>query len=141
MTAFKRSMVLATAFVGLFAASARAEETLVAKIPFPFVVHGQQFPAGRYDIINNQRLLTIRGLDNRSAVFALAIPADGRDPQGDQPSLVFTRHENNYQLSQVWESSSEGLALQGRSVDRRQSNAKPVAAADTTTVVFAEHGK
>ena len=140
MTAFKRSMVLATAFVGLFAASARAEETLVAKIPFPFVVHGEQFPAGRYDIINNQGLLTIRGLDNRSAVFALAIPANGRDPEGDQPSLLFTRYESGYRLSQVWESSSEGLALQERSAGRRQSNAKPVAA-DELTVVFAEHGK
>jgi hypothetical protein len=104
-------------------------------------VHGEQFPAGRYDIINNQGLLTIRGLDNRSAVFALAIPANGRDPQGDQPALVFTRNEGDYRLSQVWESSNEGFALQGRSVDRRQSNAKPVAAADRTTVVFAEHGK
>jgi ABC-type proline/glycine betaine transport system permease subunit len=40
-----RSSVLVAVFIGIGVGSARAQERVVAKIPFPFAVIGQQFPA------------------------------------------------------------------------------------------------
>ena len=50
-------------------------------------------------------------MTNRSAAVVLTVHADGRDPAGTQPALVFTRSENAYQLSQIWESPSNGREL------------------------------
>ena len=138
MRTFKTSATLAAAFVGLFVGSASAQETLVAKIPFSFVVHGEDFPAGRYNVSTEGGVLTIRGTDNGAGMFALTIHADGRDPAGDQPVLVFTRYENTYRLSEIWESSADGFALPERSgVPRRgRADARP-AASDARTIVIA----
>ena len=114
MSTIKQSAVLAAAFVGLFVGSVSAQETVVAKVPFSFVVRGEQFPAGRYEIRpGDDGLVWIRGTENKSAIVAITIPAEGRDPLGEHPSLVFTRHENVYRLSQIWEDGTEGRALQG----------------------------
>jgi hypothetical protein len=96
MRTFKTSATLAAAFVGLFVASASAQETVIAKIPFSFVVHGKEYSAGRYNVSNERGILTIRNMDNGGGLFLLPIPADGRDPAGDQVALVFTRYENTY---------------------------------------------
>jgi len=135
MRTFKRSVVLAAALVGVFAGSARAQEVLLAKVPFPFVVHGEQFPAGSYDLLNAQGLITIRGRDNRAAIFALATPADGQDPTGDRPSLVFIHNEREYRLSQIWESGREGLALSEHSIGRRRERAQSSSSEPPTVVV------
>ena len=137
MSVIKTSSVLAAVFLGMFVSSARAEETLVAQVPFPFIVSGTELPAGHYDISNDQGLLSIRGTDNTAAaIFALAVPADGRDPDGAQPALVFTRYENEYVLAQIWESSTEGLTLHESSNISRLGRAEaPPAASDASTVV------
>jgi hypothetical protein len=103
--------VLAAVFLGTLVRPAHAQETVTAKVPFPFVVRGEDFPAGRYEFTAEQGLLTMRGQDNASGVFAMTLPAEGRDPAAGRPSLLFVRSENQYLLSQVWESDSEGLAL------------------------------
>jgi hypothetical protein len=114
MSTIEKSAVLAAVFVGVFVGSASAQETVVAKVPFSFVVRGEEFPAGRYEIRpNGDGVVSIRGTDNKSAIVAITIPADGRDPLGDHPSLVFTRYENVYRLSQIWEAGAEGRALPG----------------------------
>jgi hypothetical protein len=138
MRTFKTSATLAAAFVGLFVGSASAQETLVAKIPFSFVVHGEDFPAGRYNVSDESGVLTIRGLDNGAGMFALTIRADGRDPAGDQPVLVFTHSENEYRLSEIWESSADGFALPERSGVPRPGRAdvRP-AASEARAIVFA----
>ena len=50
-------------------------------------------------------------MTQRSATVVLTIRAEGRDPAGTQPALVFTRSEHTYQLSQIWESPSDGREL------------------------------
>jgi hypothetical protein len=113
MGTYKTSAVMAAAFVGLFVGSARAQEVVVAKIPFPFVVNGEQLPAGQYQITDNgEGVLAIRGTDKNSSMFAIAPLAGGHDPAGHAPALVFTRHENVYRLSEVWESGDEGRELE-----------------------------
>jgi hypothetical protein len=137
MRRMKTSAVLAAALLGMFVGSAHAEETVVAKVPFPFVLCGQEFTAGRYRISTEQGLLTLRGIDNRAGTFALTMSARARDPIGDQPALVFVRYENEYRLSEVWPSSEEGLALEDPSVVQHRASA----ASDAPTVVVAANGK
>jgi len=50
MRTMKMSSVLAVAFVGMFVGTAHAQETMVARVPFPFVVRGEEFPAGSYEV-------------------------------------------------------------------------------------------
>jgi hypothetical protein len=133
MRAIKTSVVLAVGFIGMFAGSARAQQAVVAKVPFAFVVRGQEFPAGRYNLTTEQGLLTIRGIDNSEGVFAMTTPAGGADPIGDQPALVFVRYEKTYRLSQIWDSGSEGLAVQESSATLRRASA----ATDAPIVVAA----
>jgi hypothetical protein len=111
MKTIRLAAALAIACVGMIASTARAQETVVAKVPFAFIVHGLQMPAGSYSVTADNGILTIRGMDNRSASFAIAIPADGRDPAGDDPSLIFVRWENQEMLSEIWESRTDGLSI------------------------------
>jgi hypothetical protein len=128
--AVKASVVMAVGFLGIFAGSARAQETLVVKVPFNFVVRGKEMPAGHYEVTVDAGILSIRGTDNRSSNFALPIPADGHDPVGDEPSLVFVRTENQNLLSQIWESPTDGFALPGVAVrskgDRAAIQSSPI---------------
>jgi hypothetical protein len=142
MGTFKQSVVLAVGFIGMLAGSARAEETLVAKIPFAFVVRGVELPAGRYDIVDNQGVITIRGdgVQRGSGAVTMATPASGKDPDGRDPALVFIHSEGRYTLSQIWESDSKGLAVVGRSTKGHDEAALTPASAPLT-VVAAEYGK
>ena len=113
----KKSMLLATAFLALAGtAHASVSSVLQVKVPFPFLVGSQTFPAGKYlvqrDDIASAAML-IRGDDNnnRSARFMLTMPADGRDPAGSVPALAFTRHENQYRLSTIWLSDDNGKTV------------------------------
>ena len=110
-----KSWMLAVAFLGLCAGSARAEEVIV-NVPFPFVVQQQAMPAGEYVV---ERIgpapdaFVIRrtkGIGNTAAIV-LTTPASGFDPAGDKPALTFTRDENAYRLSTIWESHAEGRTL------------------------------
>jgi len=141
MRRFKTSATLAAAFVGLFVGSAGAQDAVVAKVPFSFVVRGEEFAAGRYRVSDAAGILTIRGLDNGARMFALTIRADGRDPAGDQPALVFTPYERAYRLSEIWESDGEGFALPEPSGGPRLGRAevKP-AASDAPTIVLTANG-
>src|SRR5476651_493080 len=98
MSLIKKSSVLVAVILGMFAGSARAQETIDVKVPFPFVVRGDELPAGRYDVVVHNGILSIRGMDNSAKIIALTLPADGRDPAGNQPSLVFLRYENQFLL-------------------------------------------
>ena len=112
---FPTSVLGAIACVVVTAANAAAADVVDVKVPFPFVANGQNFPAGQYTIERagmGTSVLLIRGdRDNRAAAFVSTTPADGRDPAGDKPALTFTRHENQYRLSAVWESATEGQKL------------------------------
>ena len=111
MKTIATSAVLAVAFTGMFAGAARAQERVVVTVPFSFVVHGEELPAGHYDITSDEGVLSIRGTDNSTRMFALTRPADGRDPAGEEPALVFVRYENENLLSEVWGDETEGRAL------------------------------
>ena len=111
----KRSAALAAAFLVFNGAAARAA-TVEVKVAFPFVVHGQTLPAGRY-LVEEQGSagVLIRGENrNHADMFVLTIPAAGHDPAGEKPALTFKRHETQYRLSGIWESGTDGRAIVDR---------------------------
>ena len=94
--------------------TARASTTNVldVSVPFPFVVNGKSFPAGKYMIQRDDAsssVLLIRGEGhNHTAAFVSTMVDGGHDPAGSRPALTFKHGENEYRLATVWESGSEG---------------------------------
>jgi hypothetical protein len=105
MSLITKSSVLVAVFLGIGVGSARAQERVVAKIPFPFVVIGQEFPAGRYTFsTDDHNVLLIRSADDRSERFAIVRAAAGRDPAGsacDRSSTAIARGPDNSQVSSL----------------------------------------
>jgi hypothetical protein len=100
-------------------AKASASNVLEVRVPFPFVVNGQTLPAGKYMVQRDDMsssVLLIRGEENtnRRATFVSTTPDGGHDPAGSRPALAFTRHENQYRLSSIWESANEGWDVGSR---------------------------
>jgi hypothetical protein len=93
--------------------TARASELLEVNVPFPFLVNNQMFPAGHYmveeDTLGGPSVLLIRGMHTPQGAFVLTQAASGHGPS--QPALQFERHENQYRLSSVWESPTQGQTL------------------------------
>jgi hypothetical protein len=122
MSTIKTSLMFAALVLGLSATSARAQEVITVKVPFAFSVGQKQFPAGQYDITLGDpagMVISIKDMDNGLSAFALTNSAGGFDPAGDQPALVFTKSENEYQLSEIWESNMDGRELPGPSRARQ----------------------
>ena len=92
---------------------ARAQDTLEVKVPFSFLVNGKTLlPAGNYTITRDSMassVYLIRG--DKAGAFVATVPSGGHDPVGNQPTLTFVRHENQYKLSTIWESANDGLTL------------------------------
>ena len=113
-----KSMILAVAFLGFAGATASASpsDPLEVKVPFAFVVNGRNFPAGKYRVERtdmSSSVLLIRGeKGNHAAAFVLTTPAAGKDPAGSAPALTFSRDENQYRLSSVWQSETEGSVIE-----------------------------
>ncbi|HWW85040.1 MAG TPA: hypothetical protein VNZ26_15625 [Vicinamibacterales bacterium] len=110
-TTFKTSLLVTAIFVGLSANSSSAQDVIDARIPFAFMVGSKEFSAGRYQFTTSEKVLTIRGRDNDAGMFTMTNPAGGRDPQGDDPVLVFNRYEKTYRLAEIWNSEDQGSSL------------------------------
>ena len=109
----RTSVMLAGAFLLVAGASASAQDgyAFEVKVPFPFVVTGQTFPAGQYMVeeVGNGSSLLLRGeKGNHASTFVMTTPANRQEPAGTKPALTFTHDENQYRLSSVWEEGSEG---------------------------------
>ena len=99
----------------LLAAGSAGAGTIEARVPFPFMVGHQVLPAGQYRVERNEydaSILVIRGEHGaRASVITPSIQADGQDPAGQQPSLVFTHGEAGYRLKDVWTSPGNGREI------------------------------
>ena len=104
----RRAGLFAAMFVLLIAGSAKAA-TLDVNVPFPFVVQEKTLPAGHYRVTEDEGVVEFRGEGNKENLYFLAVPAAGHDPVGNQPTLSFTHSENQYRLSDIWESGTFGL--------------------------------
>jgi hypothetical protein len=105
-TLMTRAPLMALAVAGLLGAGVRAasaDETIVAKIPFPFVVRGMEMPAGDYTITRdpaNLELIIISRTHGPSLTFVLTNPGDD-DGSNAQPQLEFERVGKVVYLTQV----------------------------------------
>lgn len=101
-------MAVAVTMIGVAIASpARADERILAKVPFDFIVGRSQFPAGDYVITEASAsgVLSIANADNRHFAFVLT---NADSPRGEtQPELVFERLGGVNFLSRI----SDGLDL------------------------------
>jgi len=102
----KRSVNLSRVVVGalLVAGSAsvgRAEERIVAKVPFAFMVGTAQLPAGSYVVKewDDPRIVTIESEDGRHVAITLTIA--GSSESRPQASLVFEKFEGQYFLQRM----------------------------------------
>jgi len=112
---------------------AHAQTRMVATVPFDFIVRGETFPAGNYEVRLSDSANGIALIDNlksNEATFTVTIPSGGTDPAGSQAALVFDRVENRYFLTQIWESRSEGQILLGP-FRRRPTRARAMTKDDT----------
>lgn len=103
-------------FVFLLAGGAARAATLVdAKVPFPFIVHNQVFPAGQYRVErlgDDPAILVIRGEHGiNKSVISSSVEATGQDPKGDTPALTFSRGEDGYHLKDIWQNHVDGREL------------------------------
>ena len=82
-------------------AQAMPSTFMKARVPFPFVVNGQTFPAGTYTVQRDMSsVLLIRGdRIGQPSMFVSTVPDGGQDPAGSRPALEFKEYENQYRLS------------------------------------------
>jgi len=87
---------------------ARAQETMVADIPFAFTAGNATLPAGEYRVQKldgNSAVLLIRCSDASAAAMVITNAAQAKELQS-QSKLIFKRYDNRYFLSQVWTAGS-----------------------------------
>jgi hypothetical protein len=96
-------VVFATTALALGSASAaRADERIVVKVPFAFIVHDTSLPAGDYvvkEMSDGSGVLEIATADGRDFVCALTIASS--DKSAAQPELVFEKFAGRYFLARV----------------------------------------
>jgi hypothetical protein len=99
-------IVFATTVIAIGTApAARADERIVAKVPFAFIVGDMRLPAGDYvvrDMSDGSGVLGIASADGRQFVCALTIPSSpSSDTPAAQPELKFEKFSNHYFLAGV----------------------------------------
>jgi len=117
----------ACAVLAVSCLSAQSDHKTITAVPFDFMVGNQHMAAGTYDITSGQSTLLVRGEDNGSASFAIALWTYSGKTQ-EQAKLVFKRYGDRYFLSQVWyPGTNQGRELQVSKIERElaRNNAKP----------------
>ena len=111
-----RSVMLKSAMLGaafLLASGTARAGNLEVNVPFSFIVNHETFPAGRYQIeqdsLAGPTVWTIRGMNTSQAAIIVTHEAGGQGPS--KPALQFEHRENQYRLSNIWESPTEGQTI------------------------------
>src|SRR6266851_3849598 len=87
---------------------ARAQEAMVADIPFAFTAGNATLPAGEYRVQKlegNSAVVLIRCSDASASAMVITNAAQANERQSGS-KLVFNRYGNRYFLSQVWTAGS-----------------------------------
>lgn len=93
--------------------AARADENIVATVPFAFIVGSVRMPPGDYVIretTDAPDLLSIESKDGRYTSFILAIPA-ASDQQAGRSELVFEKFAGRLFLSRVEAGDGDGFEI------------------------------
>jgi hypothetical protein len=97
-------VVFAIVVVGVFsAAAARADERVVAHVPFAFIVGESRLPAGDYivkDMADDPAVIEITSADGHRSTFMLTM-ASSSSAMSAQPRLVFEKFEDQLFLARI----------------------------------------
>jgi hypothetical protein len=111
-----RHLVVASAISLVIAAgptAAFAQQTVTAKIPFPFLAAGMTHPAGEYrlSISENGAELTITPQKGPATVALIQsrLASVNAQEQGDR--VVFDKVDNAYYLSELWLPREDGFLV------------------------------
>lgn len=133
---FRIGLMLALAFLAA-AQFVRAQEPVVAKIPFAFVAGNTPLPAGEYRVQKvsaGSPALLIRCAEGSPAIMVVTQPASVNAPQ-QKSKLIFRRYGNRYFLVQVWSAgSSSGRELPKSAKEKEQLLARNEAPDEVTIV-------
>jgi hypothetical protein len=114
--------MLALAFVGAHAA--RAQEPVLANIPFAFTAGKMALPAGEYRVQESSQgsfMLLIQRTDRSAATYVISSAVEVNKPQ-TQSKLIFLRSGNRYYLSQIWlEGHSRGRKLAPSAKEKKEA--------------------
>jgi hypothetical protein len=132
----KLMMVLGAGALVLGASSAaRADETIVAKVPFDFIVNNVRMPAGKYVItrLSEQPILSIVSADRKHHAFVLTNLVT-TTLFASTPELVFDTFGTNHFLARVMGDDAEGreIPLTPAVMKRETDRADRVIVAATT---------
>ena len=129
--------ILALAFLATTQV-ARAQEAVLANIPFAFTAGQMTLPAGEYRVqklTNDSSPLLIRSTDGDGASIVMTFAASANAPQ-DKSKLVFHRYGNRYFLAQVWTAgSARGRELPKSAKEKEQALAAHNEAPEQVTIV------
>ena len=113
--------MLALAVLG--AHGARAQEPVLANIPFAFTAGKMALPAGEYRVQESAQgsfMLLIQRTDRSAATYVISNAVEVNKPQ-TQSKLIFQRSGNHYYLSQIWvEGHSRGRELAPSAKEKKQ---------------------
>jgi hypothetical protein len=79
------------------------------KVPFSFMINGQEMPAGTYTVsTDDEQSSTLLIQGNHEGVYVLTAPINnGSVPQ--DTSLVFAKDGDHYRLTEVWNANGDGV--------------------------------
>ena len=133
---FRITIMWALAFIAA-TQPLRAQEPLLANIPFAFTAGEKALPAGEYRVekpASGSLVLLIQRTDRSAVAFVPSTAAQGNAPQ-TQSKLVFHRLGNHYFLSKVWIAGySQGRELPQTKQEKEQALASNKTA-DQVTIV------
>jgi hypothetical protein len=94
----------AMVLMGISSASvARADERVVAHVPFAFIVGESRMPAGDYivkEMDDDPSVISITSADGHQSTFMLTMASSSNETP-EQPRLVFEKFEDQYFLARV----------------------------------------
>jgi len=97
--------------IALALGAAAQAQTIDVNVPFAFHVQNVTLPAGHYELETNASsgVVELRGEHGTTgAAMVMTEPASGADPAGTKPALTFSRYEEGYRLTGIWDSATDG---------------------------------
>jgi len=111
MRAVMMSSGLAAMVMAATVAQAAPAPRQEVKVPFAFVVNGQELPAGTYTVRQDdaeESALLIQG--QGASVYVMTAPVS-RSATPQDTSVVFAKDGNRYRLAEIWNDEGDGLAI------------------------------
>ena len=116
----------------------RAQEPVLANIPFAFTAGNMTLPAGEYrveKVQNSSPALLIRRTDGSAYMIVMTSAVQVNAPQ-KQTKLIFHHYANGYFLSQVWaEGNTRGRELPKSAKEKEQALLARNETPDQVTIV------